>query len=188
MKLKVLCGFVVICMLLMASVAVAQQQDYDDDDTTNNPAANAPDVVVTQGIPGGDETAVPAAPIREYYGPSSLPSMPSVAQLIAGIAAAEQTNNANDLVYAYGEAVRDPLLARGALTRLMYDYYRMRSVATTPEQATQAVNEANLRFQVFQAAELATATQQNQQLIDQNAQIIRQNQQIIQLLQQMAKK
>jgi len=186
MKLKVLLGAAVMCMLLMASAASAQQQNYDDDDNgmDNN---NAPGVVVTQGVPGNEET-VPTAPIREYYGPSSLPSLPTVSQLIAGIANAEQTNNANDLVYAYGDAVRVPTLARGALTRLMYDYYRMRAAATTPEQATQAVNEASLRFQVFQSAQLMSATQQTQQLVDQNSQIIKQNQQIIALLQQIAKK
>jgi hypothetical protein len=186
MKLKVLLGFAVMCMLLMVSMASAQQQNYDDDDNAMDNNANAPSVVVTQGVPG--ETTAPTAPIREYYGPSSLPSLPTVAQLVAGIATAEQTNNANDLVYAYGEAVRNPSLARGALTRLMYDFYRMRSAATTPEQATQAINEANLRFQVFQSAQLMTSTQQNQQIVDQNAQIIKQNQQIIGLLQQIAKK
>lgn len=182
MKLKVLCGFAVLCMLLMTSVASAQQQDDDNDNAMD--ANNG--VVVMQGVPG--EEAAPTAPIREYYGPSNLPSLPTVAQLVAGIATAEHTNNANDLIYAYGEAVRVPVLARGALTRLMYDYYRMRAAATTPEQATQAVNEANLRFQVFQSAQMLTATQQNQQIVDQNAQIIKQNQQIIQLLQQIAKK
>ena len=187
MKLKVLLGFAVMCMLLTVSLASAQQQNYEDDDNGMNNTNNAPGVVVTQGVPGNEET-VPVAPIREYYGPSSLPSLPTVAQLIAGIANAEQTNNANDLVYAYGDAVRVPTLARGALTRLMYDYYRMRAAATTPEQATQAVNEASLRFQVFQSAQIMSATQQTQQLVDQNAQIIKQNQQIIALLQQIAKK
>lgn len=186
MKLKVLLGLAVTCMLLMVSVASAQQDNNYDDDNAMGNTNNAPGVVVTQGIPGGE--TIPTAPIREYYGPSSLPSLPTVAQLVAGIANAEQTNNANDLVYAYGEAVRNPQLARGALTRLMYDYYRMRAAATSPEQATQAVNEANLRFQVFQSAQLMTATQQNQQLLDQNAQIIKQNEQIIVLLQQIAKK
>jgi hypothetical protein len=186
MKLKVLLGFAVVCMLMMVSMASAQQ-DYDDDGNAIDNTGNAPGVVVTQGVPSTDET-VPTAPIQEYYGPSSLPSLPTVAQLIAGIAAAEQTNNANDLVYAYGDAVRVPTLARGALTRLMYDYYRMRAAATTPEQATQAVNEASLRFQVFQSAQLMSSTQQTQQLVDQNAQIIKQNQQIIALLQQIAKK
>lgn len=187
MKPKILCGFVVACMLLMVSMAGAQQQNDDDDGNTMDNTATAPGVVVTQGVPG-EPPPSPSAPIDEYYGPSNLPSLPTVAQLITGIAQAEQTNNANDLVYAYGEAVRNPALARGAITRLMYDYYRMRGAATTPEQATQAVNEATLRFQVFQSAQLLTATQQNQQLLDQNAEIIKQNQQIIQLLQQMAKK
>jgi len=95
--------------------------------------------------------------------------------------------NVNVIVLVY-VPVRNPSLARGALTRLMYDFYRMRSAATTPEQATQAINEANLRFQVFQSAQLMTSTQQNQQIVDQNAQIIKQNQQIIGLLQQIAKK
>ncbi|MEO6908565.1 MAG: hypothetical protein ABI210_11810 [Abditibacteriaceae bacterium] len=187
MKPKVLYGFVVTCMLLIVSVAGAQQQNIDDTVNVMDNVDNVPNVVVTQGIPDAGVT-VPIAPIQEYYGPSSLPSLPTVAQLIAGIAKAEQTNNANDLVYAYGEAVRVPILARGALTRLMYDYYRMRAAATTPEQATQAVNEASLRFQVFQSAQMMTATQQNQQLVDQNTQLIKQNQQIIQLLQQIAKK
>lgn len=186
MKPKVLGGLVVACMLLMVSVAGAQQQGDDDDDA---PMATPPNVVVTQGVIGTPAAApVQGAPIDEYYGPSGLPSLPTVAQLITAIAQAEQTNNANDLVYAYGEAVRNPSLARGALTRLMYDYYRMRTAATTPEQATQAVNEASLRFQVFQSAQLMTVTQQNQQLVDQNALIIKQNQQIIQLLQQQVAK
>jgi len=64
----------------------------------------------------------------------------------------------------------------------------MRAAAVTSEQASQAVNEASLRFQVFQSAQLTTTTQQNQQLLEQNAQIIRQNQQIIQLLEQIARK
>ena len=187
MKLKVLLGFAVVCMLMTVSMASAQQQNYDDDGNVMDNTGDAPDVVVTQGVPGTDET-VPTSPIQEYYGPSSLPSLPTVSQLIAGIAAAEQTNNANDLVYAYGDAVRVPTLARGALTRLMYDYYRMRAAATTPEQATQAVNEASLRFQVFQSAQIMSSTQQTQQLVDQNAQIIKQNQQIIALLQQLVKK
>lgn len=184
MKLKVLFGFAVTCLVLMVSIGGAQ--DYDDEDMEMDDTNTMPGVVVTEGIPG--DVALPSAPIREYYGPPSLPSLPTVSQLVAGIAVAEQTNNANDLVYAYGEAVRNPSLARGALTRLMYDYYRMRAAAILPEQATQAVNEANLRFQVFQSAQLMTATQQNQQIVDQNAQIIKQNQQIIGLLQQIAKK
>ena len=185
MKLKVLLGCAVACMVLTASVASAQQNSNDDGNAMDN--NNALGVVVTQGVPGNEAT-VAVAPIREYYGPSSLPALPTVSQLIAGIANAEQTNNANDLVYAYGDAVRVPVLARGALTRLMYDYYRMRAAASTPEQATQAVNEASLRFQVFQSAQIMSATQQTQQLVDQNAQIIKQNQQIIGLLQQIAKK
>jgi|GEM_PF-4355352 len=184
MKTKVL--LILCCTLACAAVSFAQQ-DYDDDDYSAN---DNPAVVVTEGVPPDSDYAAsqPAAPIHEYYGPSSLPSLPTVAQLIAGIAKAEQANNANDLVYAYGEAVRNPALARGALTRLMYDYYRMRAAAVTSEQASQAVNEASLRFQVFQSAQLTTTTQQNQQLLEQNAQIIRQNQQIIQLLEQIARK
>ena len=186
MKLKVLSGVALACTLLMVTMATAQQQNYDDNGNAMDNTAT-PGVLVTQGVPTTDET-VPTTPIREYYGPPNLPSLPTVSQLIAAIATAEQTNNANDLVYAYGDAVRVPTLARGALTRLMYDYYRMRAAATTPEQATQAVNEAGLRFQVFQSAQIMLATQQTQQLVEQNAQIIKQNQQIIQLLQLMAKK
>lgn len=179
MKIKVLLAL--SCVLLSAGIAGAQQYgDFDDEDGY----FETPDAVVTDGVlpDGGGMEASP--PINEQYGQPDLPSSPTVRQLIEGIAKAERTNDANSLVYAYGEAVRDSGLVRGALTRLMYDYYRARAAATYPEEATQAANEASIRFQVFQAAQLTTASQQNQRIIEQNAQIIKQNQEIIQLLRQ----
>ena len=58
--------------------------------------------------------------------PSTTPgtSLLSVSQLIANLRRAERESNGDALIYSYGEAARDPILARGALAHLMYDYYR----------------------------------------------------------------
>ncbi len=92
--------------------------------------------------------------------------------LTARILEAERTQNAEDLLFAYGQAVTDAELARTAIAQLLTSYYTMRNGAQTAEQATQAVAEANLRFQVLQAAQNQIMVQQNQQILQQNAQII----------------
>ncbi len=102
------------------------------------------------------------------------------ATLNAQITNAERTQNADQLLLAYGQAVTDADLARAAIAQLLASYYRLRNQAQTAEQATQAVAEANLRFQVLQAAQNQIQIAQNQQLLEQNARIIS-------LLQQNAK-
>ena len=92
--------------------------------------------------------------------------------LTAQISNAERTQDADALLLAYGQAVTDAELARTAIAQLLASYYAMRNGAQTAEQATQAVAEANLRFQVLQAAQNQIMVQQNQQLLQQNAQII----------------
>lgn len=84
----------------------------------------------------------------------------------------ERTQNSEALLLAYGQAVTDPTLARAAISQLLSSYYVLRNQAQTAEQATQAVSEANLRFQVLQAAQNQVLVQQNQQILAQNAQII----------------
>ncbi len=101
--------------------------------------------------------------------------------LNAQITLAERTQNADALLLAYGQAVTDANLARAAIAQLLASYYQLRNQAQTAEQATQAVAEANLRFQVLQAAQNQIQIAQNQQLLEQNARIIA-------LLQQNAKK
>jgi hypothetical protein len=123
--------------------------------------------------------------------PAALPTSNSV---MANIARAEAAGNANDLVLAYGDAVRDPQLARSALTQLLTDYFRLRSLATSAMQASQAVDEAALRFAIFQAAQNQVNVQQNQQLlaqhqklIEQNEAIIKQNERMIAIMSQIAR-
>jgi hypothetical protein len=108
--------------------------------------------------------ARPAAP-RPAPGPNS--------SLAADILGYERTQNADALLLAYGQAVTDPTLARAAIAQLLNNYYSLRNQAQTAEQATQAVAEANLRFQVLQAAQNQVLIQQNQQILNQNAQLIR---------------
>ena len=105
----------------------------------------------------------------------------SVSQLIDALRRAEGEMNGDALIFAYGQAVTNPLLARGALAHLMFDYYGLRSKATSAMQASQAVDEAILRFSVMHAAQNQVTVQQNQIIIDQN-------QRIIALLEQIAKK
>jgi hypothetical protein len=102
--------------------------------------------------------------------PATRPAAPTG---IAGqILAAERSQNADELLLSYGQAVTDANLARAAIAQLLSSYYQLRNQAQTAEQATQAVAEANLRFQVLQAAQNQVVIQQNQQLLQQNAQII----------------
>lgn len=129
--------------------------------------------------------------------PVPLPpgTLPTVNRLVADIMRAETANNANDLVLAYGQAVRDPQLAKGALTALLHDFYRLRSLAGSAMQASQAVDETSLRFAIFQAAQNQVNVQQNQQVLEQNQKIIEQNETLIKqnermiiLLDQIARK
>jgi hypothetical protein len=96
----------------------------------------------------------------------------NAADLPAQILGFERTQNADALLLAYGQAVTDPTLARAAIAQLLTSYYGLRNQAQTAEQATQAVAEANLRFQVLQSAQNQILIQQNQQILQQNAQII----------------
>ena len=122
-------------------------------------------------------------------------TLPSVNRVVSDIMRAEKANNANDLVLAYGQAVRDPQLAKGALSALLYDFYRLRSLAGSAMQASQAVDETSLRFAIFQAAQNQVNVQQNQQaleqsqkIIEQNETLIKQNERMIALLDQIARK
>lgn len=127
--------------------------------------------------------------------PSTPDALPTAAGVASTLARAEATADASSLLLAYGEAVRDPQLTRVALTQLLTDYYRLRALAASAAQASQAVDEAALRFAIFQAAQNQVNVQQNQQilqqnqrLIEQNDQLLRQNERIIGLLDQIARK
>lgn len=127
--------------------------------------------------------------------PMPTSTLPTVNRLIADILRAESANNANDLVLAYGQSVREPQLAKGALSALLYDYYRLRALAGSAMQASQAVDETSLRFSIFQAAQNQVQVQQGQQTLEQNQRIIaqndtiiRQNARMITLLEQIARK
>lgn len=129
--------------------------------------------------------------------PSPLPpgTLPTVNRVVNDIMRAERANNANDLVLAYGQATRDPQLAKGALSALLYDFYRLRSLAGSAIQVSQAVDETSLRFAIFQAAQNQVNVQQNQQVLEQNQKIIaqnetliKQNERMIALLDQIARK
>lgn len=126
--------------------------------------------------------------------PMPTSTLPSVTRLISDILTAERANNANDLVLAYGQSVRDPQLARGALSALLYDFYNRRAMAASAPQASQAVDETLLRFSIFQAAQGQVQVQQNQQMlelsqkiVEQNDLLIRQNARSIALLEQIAR-
>lgn len=93
---------------------------------------------------------------------------------------AERTQNADNLLLTYGQAVTTPELARAAIGQLLGDYYQLRNQAQTADQATQAVSEAMLRFMVLQTA-------QNQILVQQNQQLLQQQERIIELLENQAK-
>lgn len=122
-------------------------------------------------------------------------ALPSVNRLVADIARAETSNNAGDLILAYGQAVREPRLAKGALSALLSDFYRLRALAGSAVQASQAVDETALRLSIFQAAQNQINVQQNQQtleqnqrIIEQNEMLIKQNERMIALLDQIARK
>ena len=126
---------------------------------------------------------------------SSSTALPTAARVAGNIARAEAAGDANALVLAYGEATRDAQLARITLTQLLTDYFRLRALATSAMQASQAVDEAALRFAIFQAAQNQVNVQQNQQallqnqkVIEQNQKIIEQNERVIALLDQIARK
>ncbi len=101
-----------------------------------------------------------------------IPPALSASGLNQTLSGAEQTQNADALLLAYGQAVTDPILARLAIGQLLSNYYSLRNQAQTAEQATQAVGEASLRFQVLQSAQNQVLIQQNQQLLQQNARIL----------------
>lgn len=135
-------------------------------------------------------TAASTRPATTAPGTLSTPT-----GVASNIARAEAAGDAGALVLAYGEATRDPQLARITLTQLLTDYFKLRALATSAMQASQAVDEAGLRFSIFQAAQNQVNVQQNQQilqqnqkLIDQNDAIIKQNARMIDLLDQIARK
>lgn len=140
-----------------------------------------------------------ATPVTGTIGTPSTPAtttapLPTPSSVTSNIARAEAAGNANDLVLAYGDAVRDAQLARGALTQLLTDYFRLRALAASAPQASQAVDEAALRFAIFQAAQNQVQVQQNQQilaqqqkLIEQNEAMMKQNERMITLIGQIAR-
>lgn len=92
--------------------------------------------------------------------------------LAGAIQSSERTQNADNLLLTYGQAVTTPELARAAIGQLLSDYYKLRNQAQTADQATQAVSEAMLRFMVLQTAQNQILVQQNQQLLQQQSRII----------------
>ncbi len=117
--------------------------------------------------------ALAAVPVyaQNTNNPPTAPA-PMMGGLNGVLAQAERNQDSDALLLAYGQAVTDPTLARLAIGQLLANYYTLRNQAQTPEQATQAVSEASLRFQVLQAAQNQVLIQQNQQILQQNAQII----------------
>lgn len=113
-------------------------------------------------------------PTQGQFQGSQPPVVPalSASGLNQTLSGAEQTQNADALLLAYGQAVTDPVLARLAIGQLLANYYSLRNQAQTAQQATQAVGEASLRFQVLQSAQNQVLIQQNQQLLLQNARIL----------------
>ena len=92
--------------------------------------------------------------------------------LAGAIQNSERTQNADNLLFTYGQAVTTPELARAAIGQLLNDYYQLRNQAQTADQATQAISEAMLRFMVLQTAQNQILVQQNQQMLDRQARII----------------
>lgn len=117
-----------------------------------------------------------AQPTRPAPARSAAPARPAPtltpSALASILANAEQTQQSDTLLLAYGQAVTDPTLARIAIGQLLSNYYGLRNQAQTADQATQAVSEASLRFQVLQAAQNQILIQQNQQILQQNARVI----------------
>ena len=105
----------------------------------------------------------PVAPLNQVITPNSLAS---------AIQNSERTQNADNLLLTYGQAVTTPELARAAIGQLLSDYYGLRNQAQTADQATQAISEAMLRFMVLQTAQNQILVQQNQQLLQQQARIV----------------
>ena len=104
-----------------------------------------------------------SAPLSQTVTPNSL---------AGAIQNAENSQNADNLLLLYGQAVTTPELARAAIGQLLGEYYGMRNQAQTADQATQAVSETILRFTVLQTAQNQILVQQNQQLLQQQARII----------------
>ena len=120
--------------------------------------------VETQAQPvAPQEQPRPTAPQNQTVTPSSL---------AGAIQNSERTQNADNLLLTYGQAVTTPELARAAIGQLLSDYYGLRNQAQTAEQATQAISEAMLRFMVLQTAQNQILVQQNQQLLQQQERII----------------
>ena len=111
--------------------------------------------------------AAPAAPNSVSNGQTV-----TAGSLASAIQNAESTQNADNLLLTYGQAVTTPELARAAIGQLLNDYYKLRNQAQTADQATQAVSEAMLRFMVLQTAQNQILVQQNQQLLQQQDRII----------------
>jgi len=157
------------CIATLGALAIALPASAQ---TTGVPATTRPPVQVLSRRP------VTPAPIASANNTASqtyqapIPTQLSAAGLNQTLSQAEQTQNADALLLAYGQAVTDPVLARLAIGQLLSNYYSLRNQATTAEQATQAVGEASLRFQVLQSAQNQVLIQQNQQLLQQNARII----------------
>lgn len=115
----------------------------------------------------------PSQPTRPATPPSgTAPVIGGPGGIAQTLNSAERTQNAQQLLLLYGQAVTQPELARAAISQLLANYYTLRNGAQSADQATQAVAEAGLRFQVFQAAQNQVMVQQNQQILQQNARII----------------
>jgi len=140
--------------------------------TTAAPATVRPPVEVLSRRPVNPAPVVTTNNTAPQTYQAPIPTELSAAGLNQTLSQAEQTQNADALLVAYGQAVTDPVLARLAIGQLLSNYYSLRNQATTAEQATQAVSEANLRFQVLQSAQNQVIIQQNQQLLQQNARIL----------------
>ena len=116
-----------------------------------------------------------AQPVRPQGQPRPVaaPGQTVTPDSLAGaIQNSERTQNADNLLLTYGQAVTTPELARAAIGQLLDDYYKLRNQAQTADQATQAVSEAMLRFMVLQTAQNQILVQQNQQLLQQQSRII----------------
>lgn len=124
---------------------------------------------IALSAPSSAQTTNRAAPVRPR---AAAPAPLSPANLASILANAERSQQSDSLLLAYGQAVTDPTLARVAIGQLLSNYYQLRNQAQTADQATQAVAEAGLRFQVLQSAQNQVLIQQNQQILQQNARVI----------------
>jgi hypothetical protein len=82
---------------------------------------------------------------------------------------------------AYARVGQDAATQPAALSRILSEYYELKTGARSAQQVSQAANEATVRLSVLQAA-------QNRRIIEQNDALAKQNAQIIALLKQIAKK